>query len=107
MQLDDLIVYHAGDFKPYPEAKLGLLTHAFNYGTGCFEGIRAFWSEQAGELYVFEPTAHYRRLTASAKGLLMDPPFAPEHLAELTAELCRRNGFRTDVYIRPVLFKSE
>jgi branched-chain amino acid aminotransferase len=107
MELDDLIVYHAGDFKPYPEAKLGLLTHAFNYGTGCFEGIRAFWSDDAAELYVFEPTAHYRRLAASAKVLLMDLPFAADQLAELTAELCRRNGFRTDVYIRPVLYKSE
>ena len=107
MELDDLIVYHAGEFKPYPEAKLGLLTHAFNYGTGCFEGIRAFWSDDAAELYVFEPTAHYRRLAASAKVLLMDLPFAADQLAELTAELCRRNGFRTDVYIRPVLYKSE
>ncbi|HEX3468581.1 MAG TPA: branched-chain amino acid transaminase [Candidatus Elarobacter sp.] len=107
MQLDDLIVYHGGEFKPYPDAKLGLLTHAFNYGTGCFEGVRAFWSEQDGELYVFEPTAHYRRLAASAKLMLMDLPFAPDQLGEITAELCRRNGFRSDVYIRPVLYKSE
>ncbi|MBV8371605.1 MAG: branched-chain amino acid transaminase [Candidatus Eremiobacteraeota bacterium] len=107
MQLDDLIVYHRGEFKPYPDAKLGLLTHALNYGTGCFEGIRAFWSEGAGELYVFEPTAHFRRLAASAKVLLMDLPLAPEELSQLTVELCRRNGFRSDVYIRPVLYKSE
>jgi branched-chain amino acid aminotransferase len=107
MQLDDLIVYHRGEFKAYPDAKLGLLTHALNYGTGCFEGIRAFWSEDAGDLYVFEPTAHFRRLAASAKVLLMDLPCAPDELSQLTVELCRRNGFRSDVYIRPVLYKSE
>ena len=56
---------------------------------------------------MFEPTAHYRRLAASAKVLLMDLPFAPGELSEITAELCRRNGFRSDVYIRPVIYKSE
>ena len=107
MQLDDLIVYHDGDFRPYPEAKLGLLTHAFHYGTGCFEGIRAFWNAERDQLYVFEPTAHFRRLAASANVLLMDLPAEPSVLATITAELCRRNGFREDTYIRPVIYKSE
>jgi branched-chain amino acid aminotransferase len=107
MELDDLIVYYRGDFRPYGESKIGLLTHALNYGTGCFEGIRAFWNPEAEQLYVFEPTAHFRRLKASARVLLMDLPFAPARLAELTAELCRRNDFRADVYIRPVMYKSE
>jgi branched-chain amino acid aminotransferase len=107
MELDELIVYYRGDFRPYADAKVGLLTHALNYGTGCFEGIRAFWNAEEDQLYVFEPTAHFRRLKASARVLLMDLPFPPATLAEMTAELCRRNGFRTDVYIRPVAYKSE
>jgi len=56
---------------------------------------------------VFEADRHYKRLAASAKVLLMDLPFAPEQLAELTAELCRRNGFRGDVYIRPCSTSEE
>ncbi len=107
MELDELIVYFRGDFRPYGDAKLGLLTHAVLYGTGCFEGIRAFWNDDQAQLYVFEPTAHYRRLQASAKVLLMDLPCTPNELAEITGELCRRNGFRGDVYIRPVLYKAE
>lgn len=107
MHLDDLIVYHRDDFRRYAESKVGLLTHALNYGTGCFEGIRAFWNDDLGELLIFEPTAHFRRLAASANVLLMDLPFASGAMAEITAELCRRNGFRTDVYLRPVVFKSE
>src|SRR5665213_1048964 len=61
VDLGELIVYHRGGFMPYREATLGLLTHALQYGTGCFEGIRAFWSDEAEQLYVFEPVAHYRR----------------------------------------------
>ena len=106
-QLDDLIVYHRGEFRRYPEARIGLMTHALLYGTGCFEGIRAFWDEKSEQLNVFEPLAHYKRLAQSAKILLMDLPAGPEELCAITAELCRRNAFRSDVYIRPVLYKSE
>ena len=106
-QLDDLIVYHRGDFRRYSEARLGLMTHALLYGTGCFEGIRAFWNQDAEQLFLFEPHAHYKRLALSAKLLLMDLPCGPDELGEITAELCRRNGFREDVYIRPVVYKSE
>ena len=92
---------------PYREATLGLLTHALQYGTGCFEGIRGFWNDQAEQLYVFEPVAHYRRLRRSGNLLLMDLPQSDDELTEITLELCRRNAFRGDVYIRPLLFKSE
>jgi branched-chain amino acid aminotransferase len=102
-----LIVYHRGEFRSYGDAQLGLMTHAFLYGTGCFEGIRAFWNDEDAELYVFEPDAHYRRLQASGKVLLMDVARGPHDLTRITAELCRRNGFRCDVYIRPLLYKSE
>jgi branched-chain amino acid aminotransferase len=107
LDLGDLVVYHRGAYMPYREATLGLLTHALQYGTGCFEGIRGFWNEQAEQLYVFEPVAHYKRLRRSGNLLLMDLPGTDAELTEITLELCRRNGFRGDVYIRPLLFKSE
>lgn len=69
--------------------------------------MRAFWSADTEELSVFEPTAHFRRLAASAKVLLMELPCAPERLSGIAAELCRRNAFRSDVYLRPVMYKSE
>jgi branched-chain amino acid aminotransferase len=107
VDLGELIVYHRGGFRCYRDATLGLLTHALQYGTGCYEGLRAFWNDADQELYVFEPVAHYERLRRSGNVLLMDLPHAAEELAEITLELCRRNGFRTDAYIRPILFKSE
>ena len=51
--------------------------------------------------------AHYRRLARSGKILLMDLPCGPDALCDITAELCRRNAFNEDVYIRPVFYKSE
>jgi branched-chain amino acid aminotransferase len=107
LDLAELVVYHRGAFMPYREATLGLLTHALQYGTGCFEGIRAFWNDEAEQLYVFEPVAHYKRLRRSGNLLLMELPHTEEELTEITLELCRRNGFRGDVYVRPLLFKSE
>lgn len=106
MEYEDLVVYHRGEFRRYGETGVGLLTHGLLYGTGCFEGMRAFWNAERGELFVREPTAHFRRFTASAKLLLMDLPPVAE-LTEITAELCRRNAFREDVYVRPVAYKSE
>jgi branched-chain amino acid aminotransferase len=107
LDLGDLVVYHRGTFMAYREATLGLLTHALQYGTGCFEGIRGFWNDEAEQLYVFEPVAHYKRLRRSGNLLLMDLPHSEEELTEITLELCRRNEFRSDVYVRPLLFKSE
>ena len=107
MELGELVVYHRGSFMPYREATLGLLTHALQYGTGCFEGMRAFWNADEEQLYVFEPVAHFKRLRRSGNVLLMDVPQSDEELTEITLELCRRNGFKTDVYLRPLLFKSE
>jgi branched-chain amino acid aminotransferase len=98
--------YFKDGFVPLREAKVGIMTHAFLYGTACFEGIRAYWNPEQGQLYLLKGIEHYRRLRASARVMLMDLPRSPEGLVELTVELLRRNGFREDTYIRPSVFKS-
>jgi branched-chain amino acid aminotransferase len=106
MQLGDLTVYHDGRFSRYDDAKVGLLTHGLQYGTGCFEGVRGFWSAPDEELYLLELAAHYDRLAESARILLMKLPLTTAELCELSVELCARNGFRSDVYLRPFAYKS-
>ena len=59
---NDPLCYFNGGFVPLSEAKVSVMTHAFNYGTGCFEGIRGYWNEEDEELYVFHMKAHYERL---------------------------------------------
>ncbi len=102
----NLVCYFEGDFVPLAEAKVPVMTHAFLYGTAMFEGIRAYWNEDQGQLYGLKLLEHYKRMWNSAQVLLMKPPMAPEQLVELTVELLRRNGLRQDTYIRPTLYKS-
>jgi branched-chain amino acid aminotransferase len=99
-------VYFDGGIRRYREAKLGLMTHALHYGTGCFEGLRAYWSEELGQLYTFRQPEHYRRLRNSAKILEMELPHSIEELCSITDEVLRRNAYRQDVYVRPLCYKA-
>ncbi|MGH2407551.1 MAG: aminotransferase class IV, partial [Candidatus Limnocylindrales bacterium] len=98
--------YFQGDFVPLREAKIGVMTHAFMYGTACFEGIRAYWNPEQEQLFLLKGLEHFRRLRNSARVMLMDLPRSPERLVELTVELLRRNEFREDTYVRPSVYKS-
>lgn len=102
----DVVCWMGGEFIPLADAKIGVMTHGFLYGTATFEGVRAYWNEEQGQLYGLKLREHYRRLTDSGKILLMEPPLPVDDLVSLTVELLRRNGFRQDTYIRPTLYKS-
>jgi branched-chain amino acid aminotransferase len=103
---DSIVAYFQGQFVPLSEARLPVMTHGFLYGTATFEGIRAYWNEEQGQLYGLKLLEHYKRMERSAKVLLMKLPMPPEALVDLTVELLRKNGFRQDAYIRPTLYKS-
>jgi branched-chain amino acid aminotransferase len=102
----DTWVYFEGELCRYGDAHLGLLTHALHYGTGCFEGIRAYWSEREGRMNVFKMPEHFERMTGNALMLHMRLPHPVHELCAITVELMRRNAFRTDVYIRPLVYKA-
>lgn len=106
MSLHDSIVYSNGHFCRYDEAKIGLLTHGLHYGTGCFEGIRGYWNAGERELWLLHLREHYERLTRSAHILMMEMPHTVDELMDITVELCVRNEFRQDLYIRPLAYKS-
>lgn len=99
--------FFKGEFVPIEEAKVSIMTHAFNYGTGCFEGIRAYWSEQDQQLYVFRLREHYERMHRSARILRIHLPQTVEELGEITLELLRREGYHEDAYIRPLAYKVD
>ncbi len=99
--------FFQGKIVPYAEAKVGVLTHAFNYGTAAFAGIRAYWNAEAGQLYLFRPLDHYRRFLNSARLLCMELEQTPESLTQITVELLRKDGYREDIYIRPLAYKAD
>ncbi len=98
--------FFEGEFVPIEQAKVSIMTNAFNYGTGCFEGIRAYWSEEEEQLLVFRMREHYERFHNSCRILCIELPYSAERLGELTIELLRKEGYRGDVYIRPLAYKA-
>jgi branched-chain amino acid aminotransferase len=106
VKLDQITVYAGGAFRAYDDAKVGLLTHGLQYGTGCFEGIRGYWVPEDRELYLVQLREHFERLAISAKILMMTLPHSIDELIDITTQLVVRNRFEADIYIRPCMFKS-
>ncbi len=87
---------------PLEEAKIGIKTHAFLYGTACFEGIRGNWNADDGVLYLFRVREHYQRLRMSGRILRIALPHTDDELCDITADLVARSGYTEDVFIRPI-----
>ncbi len=101
-----LICLFEGRYVPLGEANVSIMSHAFMYGTAVFEGIRAYWNAEQGQLYALKVREHLERIRDSAKILLMDDVPSVDQLTGEVLEVLRRNGFREDAYIRPSFYKS-
>jgi branched-chain amino acid aminotransferase len=91
----------------YQDAKVGVLTHGLNYGTGVFGGIRAYWNQDLQQLFIFRPHDHFRRFLESTKLLRMEFAYSETDLTKALIELLRTENFKTDCYIRPLAFYSD
>ncbi len=97
-------VWMDGRFVKWPEAKIHVMTHALHYGTGVFEGIRAYPSD--GDLLVFRLRDHMARLFNSATIYQLSCDFTAGELCDATLELLRRNKIQATAYIRPIIYSS-
>ncbi len=102
----DVLVWFRNRFVPLRDANVNILTHALHYGTGVFEGIRGYWSEAENDLLLVRAEDHYRRWKANCGILMMDVRQSPAELADITAELVCRNQFQTNIYVRPLAWRS-
>ena len=102
MEPSDLI-WMNGDFVAWEDAKIHVLTHGLHYGTGVFEGIRAYDTELGTA--VFRLQDHLDRLLRSAELYYMPLPYSLEELRSATHDLIGRNGL-TSCYIRPIAFRG-
>lgn len=93
-----------GEFLPAEQGVISVRTHAFAYGTACFEGIRGYWNADEQQVYLFRVREHYERLLRSCKVLHFSPPYTVDQLVAISTELIRHNGQRQDVYLRPVVY---
>jgi len=96
-----------GQLVPIEEAKVSIMTHAFNYGTGCFEGIRAYWNADAKQQYVFRLKEHFERMLRSCRILRIQLPYTADQMCDMTIDLLRQEGYQEDTYIRPLAYKAD
>jgi branched-chain amino acid aminotransferase len=97
------LIWMNGEVVPWDEAKVHVLTHGLHYGTGVFEGIRAYETERGTA--IFRHHDHLERLFKSAELYYMPIPFTPAELRHATHDLIARNGL-TECYIRPIVFRG-
>ncbi len=90
-----------GNFIPWNEAKIHVLTHTLHYGMGVFEGIR-FYETKDGPA-IFRLKEHVERLYSGAKDALLDLTFCKEEVTEAIVETVRRNKIQSG-YIRPLVY---
>jgi branched-chain amino acid aminotransferase len=94
-------IWMDGEFVDWDDAKIHILSHSLHYGSGVFEGIRAYPTDSGPG--VFRLTDHITRLFNSAKIFAIDVPFTPDELIEATKTTIRVNGL-AECYIRPIVY---
>ncbi len=99
--------YFQGGIVPIEDAKVSVLTHALQYGTGAFGGMRTYWNAEHEDMYIFRPLDHFERLLNSAGLLRMKLDHTPETITQVLIDLLQKEGFQENCYIRPLVYKSE
>lgn len=93
--------FFQGEITDIENANVSIMTHALQYGTGFFAGLRAYYSEDDQTHYLFRPHDHYERFLSSAKIMGLTLPYSRDELVNITKELLVANQPSGNVYIRP------
>lgn len=99
--------YFEGEIVPFEQATVSVMNHTFNYGTGAFAGLRGYWNEDEEQLFVFRPLDHFKRFLNSGRLLAFELDYTPAQLADILFELLRAEGWKENVYIRPVIYLKD
>ncbi|CAN1211091.1 branched-chain amino acid transaminase [Tumidithrix helvetica PCC 7403] len=105
--MSDQYAYLRGEFVSLDDATINIRTHGFLYGTAVFEGIKAYWLPETGQMSVFRMVEHYKRLLQSCRILRLRSPIDAETMGNLTIDLIRRNQCQGPTYIRPIVYKAD
>lgn len=96
-------IWMNGEFVNWWEAKIHILSHVIQYGSGVFEGIRCYSTDKGPE--IFRLKDHLNRLKSSAKIYRMEIPYSTDYLKDVTKELIKRNNLES-AYIRPIVYRG-
>jgi branched-chain amino acid aminotransferase len=94
-------IWYNGELIPWDNARIHILTHTLHYGTGVFEGIRAYETDEGPG--VFRLTDHMRRFEQSAKIMMMDLPYTVEEMVQAVKDTVRSTGLAS-CYVRPIAY---
>jgi len=97
-------VWLDGEIVPWEKATVHVFTHALHYGTGVFEGIRAY--SVGDDVLVFRLKDHIKRMAESAKMYTFDLPYSEDEICSAVVALIEKNAFHSSLYIRPIAFKG-
>ena len=100
------MAFFRGQIVPLEQANINVMTHAFNYGTAVFEGVRGNWNAEQNELYLFRVEDHVKRIRQSAKIMRMGLRSNDEEAANIIQQVVEKSGFKEDVYVRPMIYMS-
>ncbi|MBM25701.1 MAG: branched chain amino acid aminotransferase [Chloroflexi bacterium] len=100
------LAFFKGDLVDIKNANVNIQTHALHYGTAVFEGIRGNWNTTNDSMIIFRLREHYERLIRGTRILLIDIPYDVDELCNITTDLVHKSGYKQDVYIRPIAYKS-
>ncbi len=95
-----------GEIRPWEDAHVHVSSVGFKFGTGVFEGIRGYWNESEGQMYLFRLEEHLERLVRSQRFMRFGAIYPPEHVAERTIALIRANELRETVHIMATVYVS-
>ncbi len=98
--------FFEGDIVPFENAKISIATHALQYGTGCFAGIRGYLDRDGTSINIFRLPDHTRRLVQSGLILRADLPYGPDDIGQIIVDLVKKNAPKQNVYIRPFIYKA-
>ncbi|MDZ4725143.1 MAG: branched-chain amino acid transaminase [Leptospira sp.] len=100
------LCFFEGKIIPAEDAKISIQTHAFQYGTSVFGGIRGYYNPAKKNLFIFRLFDHYYRLVNSSKIMQLNFKKTPEQLVSLTVDLIQKCNYKQNIYIRPMIYTS-
>ena len=98
---DSKVIWKNGTYEKWEDTSVHILSHTMHYGTGCFEGVRAYNTEKGPAIFRLED--HTNRLFEAAKKLSINIPYSPEEINQVQKEIFAKNDLK-EGYLRPIVF---
>ena len=98
---DSKVIWKNGTYEKWEDTSVHILSHTMHYGTGCFEGVRAYNTEKGPAIFRLED--HTNRLFEAANKLSINIPYSPEEINQVQKEIFAKNDLK-EGYLRPIVF---